>query len=330
MKVLWKQALLLLGSFLLASLPPKARLMGPMLTSAGIQACPVTIPNGRNPPWADAPETLAFPRGPNGHGNGALWTELPPGGKLLPSSEQWNPDGSLDWEWVWDRGVPGRVEVVGRRLDAPAPPATGHYPELQGTLGAQTGHIHFPSEGCWELMARVTGPHGQTSLRVVVLIVRPPFPILQIYASHPQRSILFYWKDYDFSDFPYAIRLILTPAIQERERLWWGREGVWSREGTWMEAPLWSWDYGQLVLETARRSWRGTPKFPNPSGPAQRLIIRGKPGRCLQSSQEDAAALIWEEGAFRYRILQWGLKLSCADLLRIAEGSSTPASGGKR
>jgi hypothetical protein len=35
---------------------------------------------------------------------------------------------------------------------------------------------------------------------------------------------------------------------------------------------------------------------------------------------EDATALLWEEGNFRYRVLQWGLRLGCADLRRVVEG----------
>ncbi len=296
----------------LPSLPP--------LTPSAIRACPVTVPNGRNPP----DPIRVGPPIPQRHGTGILWTDNT---KIVPHPEQWNPDGSLDWKMGWDRGIRGRLEVTGRRLDAPAPPAIGHFDiPGYGELGMQIGSIHFPSEGCWELIAQIVGSHGRASSRVVVLVVRLPFE-LQDTVWLPS-DLPLDLKDVEVEDLPNAVRRVYGPVTKERERMWWGRDGVWSREGEWVEAPVFFWSYGELVVETARRSWSGGP--PNPSGPVQRTAVHGRPARCIRSLQEDAAALIWEEGTFRYRILQWGLKLSCADLLRIAEGSSTPASGGKR
>jgi len=300
---------------------------GSSLTPAVIRACPVTLANGQNPPSAIRYGSPA----PGYHGNGLLWIVLDSGKLLVPPEQR-----SLEYKFHWYRGIPGRLEIAGRRLDAPAPPLQAEIPSGYGDIGFQPSGVRFPSEGCWELIARVAGPQGQAQLRVVLLVIRRPFPPLEP-TWRPLRPAL---SDADLSDLPHAIRLIYRPVLEEHERIWWGweesgsriLEGVWSgwraQQGIWYEVPVFSSGYGQLILETAYRSWSGGP--PNPSGPVQRTAVHGRPARCIRSLQEDAAALIWEEGAFRYRILQWGLKLSCADLLRIAEGSSTPASGGKR
>ncbi len=296
-------------------LPPSL----PTLTSSALRACPVTSPNGRNPP----DPIRVGPPVPERHGNGVLWMDG--AGTIAPDPEQWRPDGSLVWKMGWDRGIPGRLEVVGRRLDAPAPPAVGKY-DLPGygMLGFQAGSMYFPSEGCWELTGRVIGPLGEASLRVVVLVVRLPFQPLGV-RWLPEGSFL---KELEVKDLPGAIREVYIPVVQEQERLWWGREGVWSREGGWVEAPVFSRGYGVLVVETARRGWQGGP--PNPIGPTERLLVRGQPARCIQSPPEDATALLWEEGNFRYRVLQWGLRLGCADLRRVVEGPHGPSSEGER
>jgi len=296
-----------------AGLPSPAPSSFPPLTPAAIRACPVTPPNGRNPP---SPIRVGAPT-PHGHGNGVLWTWLNgTGGKILPAPDQWNPDGSLDWKTGWFRGIHGRLEVTGRRLDAPAPPAVGNF-DLPGygTRGLQIGVLHFPGEGCWEILGRLSGPQGQAQLRFVVLLLRPPFPTLRVAWLPPGLNL----QDIEVEDYPDALREVFRPLVEGRERIWWGWEGgVWSREGEWEEVPVFSWGYGALVVETARRGWQGGP--PNPIGPAERLLVRGQPARCIQSSQEDATALLWEEGNFRYRVLQWGLRLGCADLRRVVEG----------
>ena len=314
------------------SAPPSLNTPYPPLTPAAIRACPVTFPNGWNHPPALV-DVLPNDQGErpslsaSEHGNGFLWIPgFPTGGKIAVHSEHWDPDGSLRWKMGWWLGVPGRLHITGRRLDAPAPPLEADIPEGYGGIGFQAAGLHFPSEGCWEVIGRVVSPNREASLRVVLLAVRLPF-----YPLEPKdwsRLRKFQPKDVDLRDLPHAIRYVFAPVLQHTMRVPWGLQGVWSEPMKWLESPLFSWEYGELILETAHRSWSSGP--PNPTGSTQRLVTRGKPARCIQSSQEDAAALIWEEGAFRYRILQWGLKLSCADLRRIVEGPSTPASGEER
>jgi hypothetical protein len=55
------------------------------------EKCPVTIANGSGPPGE-------YPS-PNHHGNGALWTALPPGG--IDNGGTPEPDGSTSQKYPW-------------------------------------------------------------------------------------------------------------------------------------------------------------------------------------------------------------------------------------
>lgn len=133
--------------------------------SATPAACPVTLPNGSVPPGENP--------SPGQHGNGALWTDLWPDGVVLIPAERVRPDGSLDMKWPWWRGVPGRLWIEGRRLDADAPPLRAEAPGGarldrpatpapgvrygEGTPGFQATTLIFPTEGCWEVTGHVDG-----------------------------------------------------------------------------------------------------------------------------------------------------------------------------
>jgi hypothetical protein len=146
-------------------------------------ACPVTRPNGVQPPES----ANIFGRGNGDYGTGALWTSLWVWGEgvvLVPETHV-NADGSLGpMKWPWWRGVPGPLVVTGRRLDAPAPPlqafAAGgeridRTPEPSAfevryseSAFHPTGLV-FPTGGCWEITARV----GEHTLTFVTLVVPP-------------------------------------------------------------------------------------------------------------------------------------------------------------
>lgn len=130
-------------------------------------ACPVTIPNGSQPPIGEN----VFGRGPGGHGNDALWTNLWTWGEgevSVPASHV-NPDGSLGgMKWPWWRGVPGALRIEGLRLDNEAPPLRAEIPGGYGDRGFLPSGLIFPTTGCWE----VTGHVGIASLTFVVLVVR--------------------------------------------------------------------------------------------------------------------------------------------------------------
>jgi hypothetical protein len=129
-------------------------------------SCPVTPPNGKQPPEGDN----VFGRGPGGHGTEALWTNLWTWGEGVVDvpPDHVNSDGSLgEMKWPWWRGVPGRLTIVGRRLDAEAPPLRAFVPEGYGERGFIATGLIFPTTGCWEITGRV----GEASL-VFVLRVR--------------------------------------------------------------------------------------------------------------------------------------------------------------
>jgi hypothetical protein len=141
------------------------------LTNEAIAACPVTIPDENT-----VPEGYSYW---GNYGNDALLVPLGQGGKIVPSADQFNADGSLSWKMGMYRLEPGKLTVTGQRLDAPAPPAQGHYDiEGYGDSGFQSGWVYFPSEGCWEITARV----AEASLTFVTLVVAEEF-ILKLEGS---------------------------------------------------------------------------------------------------------------------------------------------------
>lgn len=128
-------------------------------TSSSIE-CAATRPNGDNPPGQ---------RSRTSHGNGNLWVELWPGGRVLASEDDLRPDGSIAIKFPWTRGVSGRLEITGRRLDAEAPSVRAEIPEGYGNTGFQASGIIFPTDGCWEITGRV----GDVSLTFVTEVMKP-------------------------------------------------------------------------------------------------------------------------------------------------------------
>jgi hypothetical protein len=130
-----------------------------------VEKCPVTIANGNGPPGEGS--------SPNYHGNGVLWTALPPGG--IDKGGTPEPDGSTSQKYPWwTVGTMGELTIQGRRVDAPAPPLRARinsgapetaFAEVAGGRFWSSG-ISFPTEGCWQ----VTGRVGATSLTFVVLM----------------------------------------------------------------------------------------------------------------------------------------------------------------
>jgi hypothetical protein len=128
--------------------------------SKAVDSCPVTRPNGDVPPGETvSPESRYL-------GNDALWTDLYPN-PLRPQPEDIHKDGSIEIKVPWWRGVSGRLTIIGRRLDATAPPLSAWIPTGYGRKGFQSTAITFPTPGCWE----VTGRVGDARLTFVSLIV---------------------------------------------------------------------------------------------------------------------------------------------------------------
>jgi hypothetical protein len=125
------------------------------------RTCPVTVPRHRasggfNYGTRDLRVELYWPRGTLTAG------PLPGGGTMATIA----PDGSIDVKVGWWRGLSYRLTIVGRRLDAPAPPLRADIPEGYGSRGFQPTGLIFPTTGCW----RVTGRLGPARLTFVVRV----------------------------------------------------------------------------------------------------------------------------------------------------------------
>ena len=128
-------------------------------------ACAVTTPNGI---------VAGEERDPSSYGNEkvsvgpfGLWPDgtvvFKPGGAGFVTQ-----DGSLGMKFGWRRGVPGRLRIEGRRLDAPASLLRAEVPNGYGDLGFQATYVIFPTPGCWE----VTGRVGDASVTFVTMVVK--------------------------------------------------------------------------------------------------------------------------------------------------------------
>jgi hypothetical protein len=147
-------------------------------TPRATAACRVTIPNGSTPP-GERP-SAGF------HGNGQLWTGLPPRGELIysgggqftagryvPSGQVGlHADGSATDKFAWwgARSAGRDLSITGQRLDRPAPSLRAHV----GTGFTQAPHfwpsyVTFPTSGCW----RVTARSGRVTLTFQVSVSIP-------------------------------------------------------------------------------------------------------------------------------------------------------------
>ncbi len=127
--------------------------------------CPVTTPNGQNPP-DENPSDLYF-------GDGQLTTVLWPEGTVTlvdGGPGEISQDGTLSMKFPWWRGdgVRGKLSITGRRLDGGAAALRASVPEGYGETGFQASGLIFAGPGCWEVTARA----GGASLTFVTLVVR--------------------------------------------------------------------------------------------------------------------------------------------------------------
>jgi hypothetical protein len=123
--------------------------------------CPGTRPSRRPP----------FPGESFNYGNRYLGVAMWRRGRLVASrgGQTWGQiarDGSIRAKLGWWRAVPGRLYIVGERLDAPAPPLRASIPAGYGIRGFQSTGLIFPTPGCW----RVVGSLSGHELEIVVLV----------------------------------------------------------------------------------------------------------------------------------------------------------------
>jgi hypothetical protein len=100
--------------------------------------------------------------------NGRLAAGILPDGGSRATVEE---DGSIHAKLGWWRGVPGKLRITGRRLDAAAPPLDAHVPAGYGPRGFQPTGLVFPTVGCW----RVVGQVGDARLTFVVKVSKLPW-----------------------------------------------------------------------------------------------------------------------------------------------------------
>ena len=134
--------------------------------------CPVSVPMSmelrrsatqdalnRGVPSSQGGDAESFARTLGFFGNEGLWTTLPPDSRIVfkPGGGGFvDTDGALGIKWAWFRATPGLLAVGGRRLDADAAPARAYiYP--YGLSGFQPTYLVFPTPGCWEITAGVSG-----------------------------------------------------------------------------------------------------------------------------------------------------------------------------
>jgi hypothetical protein len=135
------------------------------VTLADARHCPVTIghPVPSTMPWRE----LLFGWG-SAYGNGSLWVGgLWPHGIVVITPDNVDPDGRLGMKFGWYRLTSGALTITGRRLDGPAPPASGQTSGY-GLTGFNASGVTFPTAGCWQ----VTGHVGHAALTFVTFVIK--------------------------------------------------------------------------------------------------------------------------------------------------------------
>jgi len=137
------------------------------VTMADAGHCPVTI--GHPVPRTESWRELLF-GWDSAYGNGSLWVGgLWPRGVVIMTQDDVGPDGRLGMKFGWYRLTSGFLTITGRRLDAPAPPASGlTFPGGYGLTGFNASGVIFPTEGCWQ----VTGRVGRVALTFVTFVIK--------------------------------------------------------------------------------------------------------------------------------------------------------------
>jgi hypothetical protein len=135
------------------------------VTLADARNCPVTIghPVPSSKPWREG--LFGWQ---SAYGNGSLWVgALWPHGVVIITPDNVDQDGRLEMKFGWYRLTSGFLAITGRRLDAPAPSASGRASGY-GLTGFNASGVIFPTEGCWQ----VTGRVGRVTLTFVTFVIK--------------------------------------------------------------------------------------------------------------------------------------------------------------
>lgn len=137
-------------------------------TDRWLEECQVTRPNEAH--------TEAWPASALDIGEGGLFTVLWPDGTVRIPRDGVDGDGIGWMKFVFQRegAAEGGLRIGGRRVGAePSDPLgtiRADIPDGYGTTGVQATSIGFPTEGCWEVIAR----SGTSQLRFVTRVVLEP------------------------------------------------------------------------------------------------------------------------------------------------------------
>jgi len=64
-------------------------------------------------------------------------------------------DGALGMKFGWTRGIRGKLNVTGRRIDADAPPLRFETGTPNSESGFIASYLIFSTPGCWEVTAQI-------------------------------------------------------------------------------------------------------------------------------------------------------------------------------
>ena len=112
------------------------------VTMADARNCPVTIghPVPSSKPWRGG--LFGWQ---SAYGNGSLWVgALWPHGVVIIRPDNVDPNGRLGMKFGWYRLTSGFLAITGRRLDTPAPPASGRASGY-GLTGFNASGVIFPT-----------------------------------------------------------------------------------------------------------------------------------------------------------------------------------------
>ena len=132
-------------------------------------ACDVTVPNGivagssERQAWSYGNALLSV--GPFG-----LW---PDGTVVFKTGGAGfiTRDGALGMKFGWTRGVRGKLNVSGRRLDGAAAPLMFETNNGYGDIGFQPSYLIFPTPGCWEVTAQM-GEREDSRITFITSVVK--------------------------------------------------------------------------------------------------------------------------------------------------------------